>query len=89
MLDDEVETPEVLETRKMEVLAVQKTEEGSFNDAIKILTQAIAIAPKRASLYNNRAQVHRLQGNSLGTYSFNICILIFFYIYNTYMDVVI
>ncbi|GLV40979.1 uncharacterized protein CBL_04503 [Carabus blaptoides fortunei] len=39
--DEEFETPEVLETRDMEVTAVKKTEEGNFKDAIVILTKAI------------------------------------------------
>lgn len=50
-------------TKKMEFEAINAAEAGRLRDALDILNQALLIAPKRASLYNNRAQVHQLLKN--------------------------
>lgn len=54
-------------TKKMEIDAINAAEAGRLKDAIDILNAALTIAPKRPSLYNNRAQVHQLLKNFDGT----------------------
>lgn len=55
--DNEECTPDVLQTTKMEIEAIQNAERGNLQEALDILNKAVEIAPKRPSLYNNRANV--------------------------------
>lgn len=65
-------------SKEQEVKAVKEAESGNFQEAKKILSEAIKVAPHRPSLYNNRAQVHQFQGafedalNDLTT-AINLC----------------
>ena len=49
--------PAPREVREMEVKAVKAAEEGRLDEALQLLTEAVAMAPNSASIYNNRAQV--------------------------------
>eukprot|EP00123_Amoebidium_parasiticum_P004094 comp15381_c0_seq1/m.12302 comp15381_c0_seq1/g.12302 ORF comp15381_c0_seq1/g.12302 comp15381_c0_seq1/m.12302 type:complete len:195 (-) comp15381_c0_seq1:234-818(-) len=44
-----------------EILAIKEAEGGKLDEAVRLLNEAISIAPEYASPYNNRAQVRRLQ----------------------------
>ncbi|KAJ3646193.1 hypothetical protein Zmor_023790 [Zophobas morio] len=59
--DVEDNTPEVQQTKKMEAEAVQMAENGKFEEALELLNKAVDTAPKRASVYNNRAHVYQFQ----------------------------
>jgi tetratricopeptide (TPR) repeat protein len=52
------------EAAQLELQAIRLTEQKSpqLQDAVRLLTQAIALAPEYPSPYNNRAQVYRLLG---------------------------
>lgn len=52
----------------MEIEAVEMAENGKFDQAVKILTQALEITPCRASIYNNRAHVYQFQKKFKGNY---------------------
>ena len=57
--------PELLKaTRKLESEAVRTAESGNPSEALDILNKGIAQLPTDASLYNNRAQVHRLRSDN-------------------------
>lgn len=66
VLDEEVETDEVKEAKKLEVEGVKEAEAGHTDRALELFSQAIHIAPEHASSYNNRAQALRLQGDVQG-----------------------
>ncbi|CAG9774099.1 unnamed protein product [Ceutorhynchus assimilis] len=57
--DTEECTSEVLATKSMEIEAIQVAEKGDLNKGLNILNEAIKIAPKRPSLFNNRANVYQ------------------------------
>lgn len=65
--DDEL----TLEIRKLEIEAVKNAEDGKLEEALTILQNAILLNPKRASSYNNRAQVYQLQKKTEGTLPHN------------------
>jgi len=54
------------EARTLELQGVAAAEAGKFDEAIKIFTASIDVAPEHASSYNNRAQAFRLKGNIAG-----------------------
>ena len=58
----EAETENEKKARENEVEAVEKAEQGDLSSAISLLNDAIHIDPENASVYNNRAQVHLLNG---------------------------
>ncbi|KAM9481239.1 tetratricopeptide repeat protein 36 [Clarias gariepinus] len=52
------------QVKNLELLGVSAAESGDLKTALSHLNQAIQILPMRASAYNNRAQVKRLQGDT-------------------------
>lgn len=65
--DDEGElTPEVQQSIKTELEAIQAAERGALEQACDLFEIAIQLAPHRAAPYNNRAQVYRMQGDNDG-----------------------
>lgn len=56
----EENTPEVERTKHIEINAINEADAGRLENALSLFNDAIAVAPKRASLYNNRAQVFQL-----------------------------
>lgn len=66
--EEEESTPENVKSRQLELEGIKKADEGNLSEAIKLLTKAAEVAPNRASVYNNRTQVHRLLGNTLGKF---------------------
>lgn len=52
------------EIRGLEAEAVRKAESGDLPGALSVLDKAVGRMPTDASLFNNRAQVHRLLGNN-------------------------
>ncbi|KAF4519064.1 hypothetical protein B566_EDAN001654 [Ephemera danica] len=64
LTDNEEVTPEVLESRKIELEGVKAAESGEIEKALQYFTEAIKTAPSRASCYNNRAQALRLKGKN-------------------------
>ena len=48
---------EVRRAKHLEVEAVREAEGGRLEEAMRILTEAITVAPDYPSPYNNRAQV--------------------------------
>ncbi|XP_070560554.1 tetratricopeptide repeat protein 36 homolog isoform X2 [Ptychodera flava] len=63
----EDETSEVVkEAKRLEILGVRAAEGGDINTAMEYFSQAIDVAPDRASGYNNRAQALRLKGDVQG-----------------------
>jgi len=57
------------EIRGLETEAVRMAECGNLSGALGILEKAIGMLPTDASLYNNRAQVHRLIGDNAAALS--------------------
>ncbi|XP_050311316.1 tetratricopeptide repeat protein 36 homolog [Anthonomus grandis grandis] len=57
--DNEDLTPETLTTKKMELEAIKLAEKGRLREALSMLNRALEIAPRRPSLYNNRAHVYQ------------------------------
>ena len=53
-----------VEAKKLEVAAVNLAESGKYGDSLSEFNKAVALAPNMASLYNNRAQLYRLQGRN-------------------------
>ena len=43
--------------------AIQEAEKGNLDAALTLMSKAIALTPKRASCFNNRAQIHRFGSN--------------------------
>ncbi|TSR87295.1 Tetratricopeptide repeat protein 36 [Bagarius yarrelli] len=63
--DDSSFEPNLLEqVKNLELKGVSAAESGDLEKALGLFHQAIQILPKRASAYNNRAQVKRLQGHT-------------------------
>uniref|UniRef100_A0A0A9Y350 Tetratricopeptide repeat protein 36 n=1 Tax=Lygus hesperus TaxID=30085 RepID=A0A0A9Y350_LYGHE len=61
LTDNEEITPSVARAKEIEVQGVQSAEAGDLDGAERLFTEALHIS-ERASGYNNRAQVFRLQG---------------------------
>ncbi|KAJ8949332.1 hypothetical protein NQ314_008252, partial [Rhamnusium bicolor] len=53
------DNPQAEEVKKLEIEAVQLAENGNLNEALNLINKAIEIAPKRPSLYNNRAHIYQ------------------------------
>ncbi|XP_076318749.1 tetratricopeptide repeat protein 36 homolog [Tachypleus tridentatus] len=64
--DEEDGSLEVQEAKQLEIEGVKAAEEGQLEKAIQIFTKAIELTPRRASGFNNRAQVLRLKGDNEG-----------------------
>lgn len=56
---DEENSEEVLQSKKLELEGIELTETAKFDKAAEKFDEAIKIAPKRPSPYNNRAQLRR------------------------------
>ena len=52
-----MDSEEVRRAKELEVAAIWSAEEGRFEVAVELLSEAVAIAHDYPSLYNNRAQV--------------------------------
>lgn len=52
------------QVKNLELQGVSAAESGDLQTALTHLNQAIQTLPLRASAYNNRAQVKRLQGDT-------------------------
>ena len=61
---ENVEPGLIEEIRGLEAEAVRKAESGDLPGALTVLDEAVGRLPTDASLFNNRAQVHRLLGNN-------------------------
>ncbi|XP_022916999.1 tetratricopeptide repeat protein 36 homolog isoform X2 [Onthophagus taurus] len=59
--DVEEETEEILNAKELEIEAINRAEKGDLENALNILNEALNIAPQKASLYNNRAQIYQLK----------------------------
>lgn len=57
---DEGNSPEVLESKRLEVQGVNATEAGELVVALEKFNESIRVASQRPSAYNNRAQLYRL-----------------------------
>ncbi|KAM8853795.1 tetratricopeptide repeat protein 36 [Synchiropus picturatus] len=65
--DDSCFDTDLLEqVKELEVRGVTAAEAGDPEAALRLFGQAARILPRRASAYNNRAQVLRLQGDTAG-----------------------
>ncbi|XP_053688441.1 tetratricopeptide repeat protein 36 homolog [Sabethes cyaneus] len=64
-LQDRVEpnNPNIIESKKLELIAIQLAEDGKLPEAILQFTKAIQVAPERPAPWNNRAQAYRYLGN--------------------------
>lgn len=61
--------PEELKKSKLlEIEAVKLAEEQKLEEALKKFTESLKLTPKRASIYNNRAQALRLAGKDEGEF---------------------
>ncbi|XP_065361273.1 tetratricopeptide repeat protein 36 homolog [Calliphora vicina] len=55
--------PEILkQSKQLEIEAVKLAEEQKLEEALKKFSESLELTPKRASIYNNRAQALRLAG---------------------------
>lgn len=61
----DVKEPQTSAT-KFEIEAVQLAEQELYDESLKKFEDSIKENPSRPSIYNNRAQVYRLQGNDDG-----------------------
>ena len=52
------------QSKELERSAIAKCESGAMSDALADFDRAVAAAPGRASVFNNRAQLHRLMGRA-------------------------
>lgn len=57
---DEGSSPEILESKRLEVEGVNATESGELEVALEKFNESIRVASQRPSAYNNRAQLYRL-----------------------------
>lgn len=62
----EEKTPEILKSIELELKAVNFAEEEDYKQALELFQEAINVAPQRSSIWNNRAQTHRLLENDEG-----------------------
>jgi tetratricopeptide (TPR) repeat protein len=56
---EEGDDENVLASKLLEIQGIKLTESSEFAEAMKKFNEAIDIAPKRPSVYNNRAQLYR------------------------------
>ena len=61
---ENVDSSLIEEIRGLEAGAVRMAESGDLPGSLSILDKAVSRLPTDASLFNNRAQVHRLLGNN-------------------------
>lgn len=61
--DEEPDSEQVRQSRGLEREAISAADGGQLSTALALLQEAIKVAPERPSCYNNRAQVHRLNGD--------------------------
>ena len=66
---------EVSQAKELEVEAVRAAEGERLDDALHMLTRAIAIAPAYPSPYNNRAQVCVASERTVATSSYAMCFM--------------
>ena len=57
--------------KRLEAEAVAAAENCNYEESLRLFNNAINIAPKHASSFNNRAQLYRLQG-FIAIFTFNI-----------------
>ncbi|XP_067648394.1 tetratricopeptide repeat protein 36 homolog [Eurosta solidaginis] len=62
LVDIEIVNAAVHESKSLEVSAIRLTEDGKLSEALQAFEEALNVAPLRASVYNNRAQLLRLAG---------------------------
>jgi tetratricopeptide (TPR) repeat protein len=65
-VDESVDTEEYKECTAVEVEAIKAAEAEDYEKALRLLSYAIERMPGRATLWNNRAQVHRFLNNDEG-----------------------
>lgn len=59
--------PEVLkQSKQVELKAVKLAEEQKLEEALEKFSESLKLTPKRASIFNNRAQALRLAGKDEG-----------------------
>ena len=46
-------------SKELESRAIKAAESGSLAEAVKLFNEAVAVAPDRPAVYNNRAQVRQ------------------------------
>ena len=51
------------DSRGLEKEAIKSAEEGNMIKSLELMNQAIKLTPQRASCFNNRAQIHRLNSD--------------------------
>lgn len=51
------------DSRGLERQAIKEADDGNLAAALNLLAQAITLTPQRPSIFNNRAQVHRLNSD--------------------------
>ena len=51
------------DSRGLEKEAIKSAEEGDLIKSLELMNQAIKLTPQRASCFNNRAQIHRLNSD--------------------------
>ncbi|KAI4457140.1 hypothetical protein MML48_8g00008434 [Holotrichia oblita] len=57
-----IDSPDYKQASSFEIEAIQKAENGIFDESLNLFEKAMEIAPNKASLYNNRAQLYLLKG---------------------------
>eukprot|EP00057_Strongylocentrotus_purpuratus_P006751 XP_011661225.1 PREDICTED: tetratricopeptide repeat protein 36 homolog [Strongylocentrotus purpuratus] len=67
---NEDESDDDKRAKELEVEGVKSAEANDFDAALNYFSQAVSIAPNRASCYNNRAQALRLRGDVDGLKNF-------------------
>lgn len=60
--DDGIAADVLANVKRLETEAVTAAENCNYEESLELLNNAINIAPKHASSFNNRAQLYRLQG---------------------------
>ncbi|TRY75778.1 hypothetical protein TCAL_07025 [Tigriopus californicus] len=63
--DNEEDNPKTRESKALEQKAIAACDAGCYPKALELLAQALDVAPERAAIYNNRAQVYRLMNQDL------------------------
>ena len=53
-------TSEQVQAKQLELQAMEQANSRQLQEALQTFGQALALWPDRASIYNNRAQTHRL-----------------------------
>ncbi|XP_054651284.1 tetratricopeptide repeat protein 36 [Dunckerocampus dactyliophorus] len=64
--DSSFDADSLRQVKDLEERGVLAAETGDLQEALRMFCRAIRVLPQRASAYNNRAQVLRLQGNTAG-----------------------